>query len=227
MLSVRIVSVIRSTLLALVAAVCFTLAAGAQDTSGVSLDGQPARNVGVLRAGDVLKVAVFRDPELTGEYLIDSQGYLQIPGLGVVQAAGLSPVDITTRLRDQLLRRGVADPEIAVQPLIRVSVLGEVQKPGLYPVEPGTNVIQLLTISGGGSDRANLLRAHVIRDGRSYPLDLASAMAGGSPGRIVLYSNDVLVVPRRTGLTRENLGMVFAGAGVLLSLLNIAITLQR
>ena len=63
------------------------------------VDTTPRRSVGLLRPGDVLKIAVFRDKELSGDYPIDARGYVQIPGLGVIQAAGLDPTDITDRLR--------------------------------------------------------------------------------------------------------------------------------
>jgi polysaccharide export outer membrane protein len=166
------------------------------------------RNVGVLRSGDALKIVVYRDKELTGEYLIDSRGQVQIPGLGVIDAAGLDPTQIKETLRAALLRRGFTDPEIAVQPLIRVSVLGEVRQPALYPVDPGMSLIQLITIAGGPTGSANLRKTRVVREGRVFEVDLQSALTGSASGRVVLYSNDVVVVPKRTGFTRENFSFV-------------------
>src|SRR4051812_15797437 len=162
------------------------------------------RSVGVLRSGDVLDVVVYREKELSNKYLIDSRGFVQIPGVGVVQAAGLDPSQVKDRLIDSLRARGFERPEISVQPLIRVSVLGQVRTPGLYPVDPGTSLIQLLTIAGGPADNADLRKTRVVRDGRSYTVDLESALGGSSAGRVVLYSNDYVVVPRRSGWTREN-----------------------
>ena len=199
-------------------------AAHAQDTTGII---GSSRNVGVMRAGDVLDIVVYREREMSGKYLIDSRGIVQIPGLGDITAAGLTPTEIKQRLSEQLVRRGVANPEIAVSPLIRVSVLGEVRTPGLHPVDPGTTLIQLLTISGGPTDRANLRRAYVVRETQRFPVDLASALAGSATGRVVLYSNDVLVVPKRGGLTRENIGFGLTAIGALLSIATLVATLQR
>ena len=57
--------------------------ASAQDTTRAGfIRDSLSRSVGTLRAGDAVRIAVFRDKELTGEYLIDSRGQLQIPGLG-------------------------------------------------------------------------------------------------------------------------------------------------
>ena len=99
-----------------------------------------ARPTGTLRSGDLLKIRVYRDSELSGEYLINAQGDVQIPGVGVIRAAGLDPTQISERLVEAFRARGFRTPEIAVQPLIRVSVLGEVRTPGLYPVEPGVTL---------------------------------------------------------------------------------------
>lgn len=185
------------------------------------------RPVGVLRPGDLIKVHVYRDTELSGEYLIDPQGNVQIPGLGVVRASGLDPTQVKESLVSALRSRGVSSPEIAVQPLVRVSVLGEVRNPALYPVDPGTALIQLLTLAGGPTDRASLKRTRVVRDGKAFVVDLESGLSGSAAGRIVLYSNDVVYVPRKTGLTRETLSFVFAGLSVALSVVNVILATRH
>ena len=186
-----------------------------------------SRSVGVLRPGDVLDVVVYRDKELSNKYLIDSRGYVQIPGLGVIQAAGLDPTQVKERLVDSLRARGFERPELSVQPLIRVSVLGQVRTPGLYPVDPGTSLIQLVTIAGGPIAEADLRKTKVVRDGRAYTVDLESALAGSPAGRIVLYSNDYVVIPKKTGFTRENLGFIFSGLGAALTVVNLIITVSK
>lgn len=202
--------------------------ASAQDTSraGIVRDSL-SRSVGVLRSGDAVKIAVFRDSELTGEYLIDSRGQLQIPGLGVIQAAGLDPDQLKTSIRQALIQLGTTNPQIAVQPLVRVSVLGEVRSPALYPVDPGISLIQLLTIAGGPTPNANLRRTRVVREGRVFEVDLESALTGSASGRVVLYSNDVVVVPKKTGFTRETLQFVLGLTTTALSIATLLITLKR
>ena len=201
---------------------------GAQDTSraGIVRDSL-SRSVGVLRSGDAVKIAVFRDSELTGEYLIDSRGQLQIPGLGVIQAAGLDPDQLKTSIRQALIQLGTTNPQIAVQPLVRVSVLGEVRSPALYPVDPGISLIQLLTIAGGPTPNANLRRTRVVREGRVFEVDLESALTGSASGRVVLYSNDVVVVPKKTGFTRETMQFVLGLTTTALSIATLLITLKR
>jgi polysaccharide export outer membrane protein len=176
------------------------------------------RSVGVLRSGDALKIAVWREKELNGEYLIDARGIVQIPGLGDIMVAGLTPPLVKERLSEKLKERGIISPEISVQPVIRVSVLGEVRSPGLLSVEPGTNLIHLITLAGGPTERANTREVRVIRNGVPYEVDLQSALSGSPAGLVVLYSNDVVFLDRRRGLTRENLSF---GMGLLTTVLSI------
>ena len=185
----------------------------------VKAPGAPAeRPVGGLRGGDVLRVVVFKEKELSGDYLIDARGYVQIPGAGVLQVAGLEPQQAQERIVEALRARGFTSPEVAVQAQVRVSVLGEVRQPALYPTEPGTSLLQLLTIAGGPTERANLRATRVVRDGRVFVVDLEGGLAGGAAGRVVLYSGDYVVVPRRTGLTRENFQFISGIVGTVAAL---------
>lgn len=219
----------RLVVLALGCAVALSASsARAQDTTRARIVADSlSRSVGVLRPGDAVKIAVFRDTELTGEYLIDSRGQLQIPGLGVIQAAGLDPDQLKTSIRQALIQLGTTNPQIAVQPLVRVSVLGEVRAPALYPVDPGISLIQLLTIAGGPTPNANLRRTRVVREGRVFEVDLESALTGSASGRVVLYSNDVVVVPKKTGFTRETLQFVLGITTTALSIATLIITVKR
>jgi protein involved in polysaccharide export with SLBB domain len=206
---------------------------GAQSTAPGALPPPPAtdtlsRPTGTLRSGDLLKIRVYRDSELSGEFLIDARGDVQIPGLGVIRAAGLDPTQVQDRLVDALRSRGFRAPEIAVQPLIRVSVLGQVRSPGLYPVEPGVSIIQLLTIAGGPTEVANLKRAQVVRDDRAFTVDLQSALGGSAAGRVALYSNDVVYVPQRHSLfSRDNIGLAATLASLALSVVTLVEVTHR
>lgn len=216
-----------SVLLALFAVVAGPLRAQTLPPPRLPPDSVPQRSVGALRPGDVLKIAVFRDKELSGDYPIDARGYVQIPGLGVIKAAGLDPTEVTDRLKLALVERGFARPEISVQPMIRVSVLGEVRSPNVYPVDPGTSLLQLLTVAGGPTDRARLQETRVIRDGRAFKVDMDAGLRGSAAGRIVLYSNDVVVVGKKKGITGENLGLTLTAASLVLAILNIAFLVRH
>ena len=211
-------------------------AAGAQPPSGVpdipppgpvSAADSLSQQVGVLRSGDLLRLTVYREKDLSGEYLIDSRGVVQIPGVGNVRVAGFDPTQVHDRLVAAMRERGFERPEIAVQPLVRVQVLGEIRNPALYPVEPGTRLLQLLTIAGGPSERADLRRTRVVREGRAFTVDLEAGLTGSAAGRVVLYSNDLVVVPRKRGFTRESLNVVITATSLVVSLVTLFATLGR
>lgn len=185
------------------------------------------RSVGVLRPGDELTIVVYKERDLSGKYLIDSRGNVTIPGIGIVHVGGLEPTEVAARLTEALREQGFTAPQVAVQPAIRVSILGAVRNQGLYPVDPGTTLIQLLTIAGGPSENAELRRTFVVRDGRSYPVDLARGIMGEAGGRVVLYSNDIVNIPKKRGLTRENLGFVLTVTSTFLTLVTVVLTLTR
>jgi polysaccharide biosynthesis/export protein len=181
-----------------------------------------SRPTGTLRSGDLLKIRVYRDSELSGQYLIDAQGNVQMPGVGVIKAAGLDPTQITERMIEAFRARGFRTPEIAIQPLIRVSVLGEVRAPSLYPVEPGVSLIQLLTLAGGPTDRADLRKAQVIRENHVFTVDLESALAGSASGRVTLYSNDVVYLPPKHNVfSRDNISLAATLASLALSVVTL------
>ncbi|HSJ65535.1 MAG TPA: polysaccharide biosynthesis/export family protein [Gemmatimonadaceae bacterium] len=184
-------------------------------------------NVGVVRPGDALHLAIFGEPELSGEYLIDGRGIVQIPGLGDIQVTGLNPYEVKDRLREHLIARGNVDPSLSVQLLLRVAVLGEVRSPGPYSVEPGASLLQLLSRAGGPTERADMRRTQVVREGRAVQVDLQSALAGSVTGRYVLNSSDVLYIPRKRGLTRETWGVILSTTSAVLSLATFLVTTSR
>jgi polysaccharide export outer membrane protein len=213
MSSERIVFAIRN------AALVATLLLMAAPLAQAQEDSLPI-NVGVVRPGDALMLGIFGEPELSGEYLIDSRGIVQIPGLGDIQVAGLSPFAVKDRLREHLISRGNLEPSLSVQLLLRVAILGEVRQPGPYSVEPGASLLQLLSRAGGPSERADLTKAQVVREGRAVRVDLQSALSGSPTGRYVLNSNDVLYIPRKGGLTRETWTIILSSLTAVLSLAN-------
>jgi polysaccharide biosynthesis/export protein len=185
------------------------------------------RPTGVLRQGDVLELKVYRDSELGGAYPIDAGGNVSIPGLGVIHAAGLTPVEVSQLMVQTMRNNGFRNPQLAVRPLIRVSVLGMVRIPQLYTVDPGLSLIQVLTMAGGPAEHADLRRARIIRDGLVFPVDLQSALAGSSAGRIALYSNDVIYIPPKKGLTRENAQFIVSIVAASLSALTAIVVLTH
>ncbi|MDB4907311.1 MAG: hypothetical protein JWO05_2095 [Gemmatimonadetes bacterium] len=199
------------------------------DADVVATDTTGARNVGALRSGDLLKINVFRLKEFSGDYIIDSQGRIVIPGLGIVRTTGLQPPQVEARLRGLLECRGYSQDAsvLSVQPQVRISVLGEVRNPGLFPVDPGVGLLQVITLAGGETGAADLSHTRVVREGRTYTVDLRGALNGAPTGQIALNSNDVVVVPKKKGFSREDASFTFGALSTLFSIVSIIVTLRR
>lgn len=110
-----------------------------------------------LSAGETVKVGVFNEPSLTGEFVIGPDGKLALPLIGVVDAAGQTPSSLGTIISTRLSEGGyVLDPKVNVETLAfrPVYVLGEVQKPGEYSYSTDMTLFQAIAKAGGYTPRA-------------------------------------------------------------------------
>lgn len=184
------------------------------------------RDVGTVRPGDLLALVVYKQPDLSGTFLIDVRGFVNIPGLGSIRVAGYTPTQLHDIFTTAMTGR-LSNLEFAVAVQIRVFINGEVRTPNLYPVEPGTTLLQLLTLAGGPTERADLRRARVIRDNRTFIVDLESGLNGSGAGRVILFSNDYVFVDRKRGFTRETLAFVLGSVTAILTFVNLIVQLQN
>lgn len=142
-----------------------------------------------LGSGDELRVTVFGEAELTGQFLVGSQGTIAYPLVGDVRAAGLTVGEFTQSLQ-QALQAFVRAPNVSVQvtnyrPFY---ILGEVQRPGTYPYSTDLTVLNAVATAGGFTYRANRGRVYIRRanetEERAYPLTIATPVLPGDTVRI-------------------------------------------
>ncbi len=143
----------------------------------------------LLGPGDQVRVITFGEQTLTGEFRISDGGTIAIPLLGPVQANGLSTrqleVKIATELKSKNLFR---DPSVSVEVIAYrpIFVLGEVNKPGQYPYQPGMTLLTAVAIAGGFTYRAWEDYASVVRStGKSVAEGRVSRQALLQPGDVV------------------------------------------
>ena len=116
---------------------------------------QTARTELVLGPGDVVKVTVFQSSDLQVEARISEGGQINFPLIGAVTVGGLT-ISAAERRIETLLREGgfVLKPQVTIQTLrilsSQISVLGQVGKPGRYPIEMvGSKVSEMIAAAGG------------------------------------------------------------------------------
>src|SRR5471032_2772263 len=119
-----------------------------------------------LGTGDVVKVSVYNNPDLGVETRVSASGFITFPLIGQVDVAGLSAAAAEKKIASLLVSGGyVKSPQVNLivtqGQSQQVSVLGQVNRPGRYPIESGRNLLDMLALAGGvnpdGGDVVSLI----------------------------------------------------------------------
>lgn len=118
-----------------------------------------------LGSGDRLKINVFREDQLTGEFQVDGSGRISFPLVGEVDARGLTIRQFATELTSRLKEGYLVDPKISIEVLNYrpFYILGEVNKPGKYEYLSGITLYNAIALAGGYTHRALENRAEITR----------------------------------------------------------------
>jgi polysaccharide export outer membrane protein len=119
-----------------------------------------------LGPGDQVRVITLAEDRLTGEFRVNDSGALALPLLGTVHAAGLTTAELEQVLGARLVQAQlIRDPSVSVEVSAYrpIFVLGEVNKPGEYPYQPGMTVVSAVAVAGGFTYRAVEDRASIVR----------------------------------------------------------------
>ena len=124
-------------------------------TSPVAPD--PAIADYVLGSGDNLRISVFGEDSLTGQFTVASDGHISFPLIGDVQASGKTVREVREEIAAALADGYIKDPRVSAQVMTfrPYYVLGEVEKPGEYPYIGGITVMNAIATAGGFTYRAN------------------------------------------------------------------------
>lgn len=153
----------------------------------------PAPDASVrLRPGDAVRITVWRQPELSGEFVVTALGEIAHPLYRELQVADRPLSDVESQLA-LFLRRHVDNPQFVVQPLLRVSVGGEVDRPNMYALPPGTTVVQAVAQAGGVTAQGRQDRVRLVRDQAERFVDLTDPRQSSMPVR---SGDDIFVGPR-------------------------------
>ena len=148
-----------------------------------------------LGPGETVRVVVFGQTELTGEFTVSDRGNISVPLLGDIPAS-----NETTDALSRSIAMELQDKKILINPSVSVEVvkyrpvfiLGEVVKPGQYPYEPGMTALTLAAIAGGFTYRAQTGYVSVLRKSEGQP-----AVEGKAPRSEEIQPGDVVTVFQR------------------------------
>lgn len=158
-----------------------------------------------LGPGDTVRVTVFQNPELGGEMRLTERGSVVLPLVGEVVIAGQTPVEAGATIAAQFARgRFLVDPHVSVALVDlrsrQVSVLGQVARPGQYPIDrPGLRLTDVIALAGGiAASGDHRVVAIVTRDDgpRRLQIDVAAMYRSGdmSPD-FEVQAGDAIFVP--------------------------------
>lgn len=180
----------------LLACLLFATCLAALPLAGQSADGTDP----VLNAGDAIRITVWRQPELSGEFWIAVDSTLRHPLYRDVTVGGVPASVAESRLRTYLSQLE-ANPRFVIEPLLRVAVGGEVRQPNLYTLPPEVTVAQAVVQAGGLTERGRPDQVLLVRGRVEYRVDLTSAEF--DIGQTPVQSGDRIIVGAKRNYFRE------------------------
>lgn len=169
----------------------------------------------VFRVGDAVRITVWRNADLSGEFEIAEDGTVVHPLYRAIRISGLSLTRAEAEV-NTLLQRFEARPEFVVEPLFRIPIGGEVRSPNVYSLSPQTTVAQAVLQAGGATPAARLDRVRLLRDGQVIPVDLRRPHLELAELRV--RSGDQIIVDPRRNYWREYVSPVVTTLGSFSSL---------
>jgi protein involved in polysaccharide export with SLBB domain len=152
-----------------------------------------------LQPGDMVRLKVWREPDLSGDYVVDESGEAVFPKIGPLKVSQLS-TDSLKSLLVSTYSVYLRNPAVDVTLLRRVNVLGAVRSPGLYQVDATVTVADVLAMAGGVSSNGNPKKIELLRQGQRLEVQLTQqSRLSESPMR----SGDELWVPEKSWLSRN------------------------
>lgn len=171
-----------------------------------------------LVPGDIVRVMIWREGDLSGDFQVDQDGKIVLPLLGELEVDNKA----WDAVRDQLLegyRRDLRNPSIELTPFRSVYVLGEVNLPGRYNVHPtNDNLAGAVSLAGGVTLSGDIRNMRIVRDGVIILDRIAGEQALAELG---IKSGDQVFIGRRGWLDRNS---TFLVSGIL-SIASIAVAI--
>jgi polysaccharide biosynthesis/export protein len=157
----------------------------------------PVDSAATLHPGDSVRVAVWRNPELSGGFLVADDGTLRHPLYQAVNVVGV-PMDTVRARIGAFLTQFTTSPQFVVEPEFHIVVRGEVRNPALYTVPLEATLGGAIAASGGPTESAQLRNVTLVRAGHSYHLDLTDPAAPWTAAPI--RSGDQIIIGRKSNL---------------------------
>lgn len=197
-------------------------------TGAVALSAQtpaPAAAGTTLQPGDTVRIVVWRKPEFSGDFVVGADGTVTHPLYRAVRVAGI-PIQTAEANIRRFLSEYDQNPQFVMEPLISVSVSGEVSKPGVFAAQPRTTIAEAVARAGGPTQYAKRNRVRIFRNEggsrREVFFNLQDPTDQVADGPI--QSGDQIILDRNRSFFKDVLIPVL---GVIGSLASVALLIRR
>ncbi|BCX47075.1 sugar ABC transporter substrate-binding protein [Haloferula helveola] len=164
--------------------------------------GQGERASGSIGSRDSVEITVFREDDLTTRGQLSAAGTIDIPLIGAVKLSGLTTSQAARAIEAKLRDGYLVKPEVTVSITDRVrktvTVLGQVQKPGVFRLDPNRQLtlVEALGMAGGMTRIANDKKVTLKRRGSSQPQRInVRSITSGEAKDITLRDGDIITIP--------------------------------
>jgi protein involved in polysaccharide export with SLBB domain len=143
-----------------------------------------------LGSGDKIRLTIYGEPSLSGEFFVSGSGMTSLPLIGDVKATGLTVREFQDAVQKSLSDGYLREPRVSAEVLNfrPFYILGEVTKPGTYPYTSGLTVLNAVATAGGYTYRAEKKQVYIKHDGQTsetrVSLDPSTTVAPGDTIRI-------------------------------------------
>ena len=178
----------------------------------------------ILNPGDGVRIIFYNiNDNISGDYFIQQDGLLQLPFVGNIDTRNRDFKFIKTQIvtkYDSLYK----NPELTVQPLLRINILGEVRNPGYYYVTDVEKISGILALAGGVTGSAASKEIYILRGEEEIELDVSELTAkGNTAADFGLRSGDRILVPRSFWADASQYAIIFSGIAVLSTVIALLI----
>ncbi len=162
-----------------------------------------------LGVGDVFDVRVFQQKEMSSTYRVSSDGTISFPYIGAMMVVGNTPRQVEELIRTKLADGVLRDPHVSVfvkeYASKKVSIFGQVKKPGTLAYSEGMTIVEAISMAGGFTARAQKNATTVTRtitrkeksNVRKYTVPVES-IGEGKANMFYVRPSDVVFVPQRS-----------------------------
>jgi len=166
---------------------------------------------GLIAPGDSISIAVWGYPEFTTHSIVKASGTIVVPLIGEIMVSGLSKDELTRTLRDTLARLIQGEIRLTLEvipPAPQIIIIGAVSRPGRFPLQKSSSLLDVLSIAGGWTPTADLQEVQIVRRSPgSNPIrvNLILSLEKNQLGSIPLVDpGDAVIVPERQDFFAES-----------------------